>query len=113
MGIVFDEFEDQLERSVLEEGLRYYIAGRVQRLIELDNGKFRTFLQDTERIIVNLTIINKRVENYSCECPASNGAVCKHIVASLFEIKKTCRIILLRRKQWRQKMMLILYPMRF
>ena len=88
MGIVFEEFEDQLERSVLEEGLRYYIAGRVQRLIELDNGKFRTFLQDTERIIVNLTITDKRVENYSCECPASNGAVCKHIVASLFEIKK-------------------------
>ena len=88
MGIVFDEFEDQLERSVLEEGLRYYIAGRVQRLIELDNGKFRTFLQDTERIIVNLTITDKRVENYSCECPASNGAVCKHIVASLFEVRK-------------------------
>ncbi len=52
-------------------------AGRVQRLIEFDNGKFRTFLQDTERLIVNLTITNKRVENYSCECPASNGAVCR------------------------------------
>jgi len=88
MEISLDEFEFEVERVVLEQGLRYYIEGHVGSMIELGNGKYRAFLKDSDRYVVNLTIRNGMVENYSCECQNNQGSICQHVVATLFNMRK-------------------------
>lgn len=88
MKISLNEFEFQVERVLLERGLRYYLEGHVGSMIELDNGKYRVFLKDSDRYVVNLTIRNGIVENFSCECQNNRGPICQHVVATLFNMRK-------------------------
>ena len=81
-------FEQQIDPTILQRGLKYYRARRVDEIERSDDGKDIDFIVvGNEPYKVHISTNGDEVVDYSCDCPYDMGHVCKHVVAALFELQ--------------------------
>lgn len=88
MRILLDEFEHQIDETILKRGLDYFKKGHVTDVNELGGGNYEITVEGSESYTVNLSIEGNAVRRFECDCPYDMGPVCKHMVAALFYLQK-------------------------
>lgn len=88
MKILLNEFEHQIDETILKRGLDYFKKGYVTDVNELGGGNYEITVEGTETYTVNLSIEGNAVRRFECDCPYDMGPVCKHVVAALFYLQK-------------------------
>lgn len=79
-------FEKQLNAVMLQRGKQYHEEGAVADLEE-NAGRWTAEVEGTETYNISVTLKNdKEIVAYHCDCPY-DGAICKHVIAALFEIR--------------------------
>lgn len=82
-------FEQQVDPTILQRGLKYFKADRVDEIGRSDDGKEIEFtVVGSEPYHVHLSLDGDEVTDYSCNCPYDMGPVCKHVVAAMFELQQ-------------------------
>lgn len=87
MKLALDEFEHQIDETILERGFDYFRKGRVTDVSERGDGDYELTVEGTETYTVELSIRGNVVTGYECDCPYDWGPVCKHVAASLFYLQ--------------------------
>lgn len=88
MKLNLKQFEQQVDPTILQRGLRYYKADRVDEIERSDDGKeFDFVVVGSQPYQVHISTDGDEVVDYSCDCPYDMGPVCKHVVAALFELQ--------------------------
>lgn len=87
MKLLLDQFEQQVDETILKRGLSYFKKGLVSDMIETGNGKYEFTVEGSDTYTVELNVKGNAVTQCSCDCPYDD-TVCKHIVASLFYLQK-------------------------
>lgn len=88
MQIPLNQFEQYIDETILQRGLTYFKKGKVQEPLETGYGELEAVVEGSEDYIVNLTIRNEIVTEFSCNCPFDMGPVCKHVAAVIFYLQK-------------------------
>ena len=89
MKILLDEFEHQVDATILKRGFEYFKKGYVTDVEELGVGDYELTVEGSEIYTVRLSIEGKAVTAFECDCPYDMGSVCKHVVAALFYLQRT------------------------
>jgi len=88
MKILLDEFEHQIDETILKRGFDYFKKGYITDVDEPGDGTYEITVEGSEAYTVNLNIKGNAVTEFECNCPYDRGPVCKHIVAALFYLQK-------------------------
>ena len=88
MQIPLDQFEQVIDEKILQRGLTYFKKGHVHELEEVSPNTYEAIVEGTEDYTVRLTVENKVVTDYSCDCPYDLGPVCKHVAAVIFSLQE-------------------------
>ena len=88
MELSFNEFEQQVNKTILQRGRDYFTHDHVVRVKRLCEGEFELSVIGTERYTVYLRFWGDVVMDHDCSCPYAWGPVCKHVVASLFYLRE-------------------------
>lgn len=84
MKIPLDKFEQIIDETILKRGLSYYKNGFVTDFTELSVGEYEAVVSGSEDYTVRLEVNHNEIVQHDCDCPYDFGAVCKHVVASIF-----------------------------
>lgn len=88
MALSLDNFEQQIDETILERGLDYFTRGCVTDMEDLSGGDYEATVEGSDTYIVYLHIEGNKVTEYECDCPYDWGPVCKHTVAALYYLQK-------------------------
>lgn len=88
MEILLDEFEHQIDETILKRGFDYFKKGYVTDVDELGDGDYEITVEGSETYTVNLSIKGNVATEFECDCPYDMGPVCKHVVAALYYLQK-------------------------
>lgn len=88
MIIPLNEFEQLIDEKILKRGLSYFKNGRITDYTIISPGEYETHVSGTEEYTVQLKIKREIILEYNCDCPYDLGPVCKHVVASIFYLKR-------------------------
>lgn len=82
------DFENYVERKILDRGFDYYEQDAVEEVEQLEKGYFSAVVLGSEEYTVNVRLAGKQhiIESY-CDCPYDWGNVCKHEVAVYYYLK--------------------------
>jgi len=84
MKIPLNNFEQLIDPTILKRGLTYFKKGQVLQEGEGSAGELFFIVQGTADYEVSLVVNREVIEDYTCDCPYTDGPVCKHIVAVIF-----------------------------
>lgn len=88
MALSLDNFEQQIDETILERGLNYFRRGCVTDMEDLGGGDYEATVEGSDTYIVYLHIEGNKVTEYECDCPYDWGPVCKHTVAALYYLQE-------------------------
>lgn len=88
MDILLDEFEHQIDETILKRGFDYFKKGYVTDVDEPEDGNYEITVEGSDIYTVSLNIKGNVVTEFGCDCPYGMGPVCKHVVAALFYLQK-------------------------
>ena len=88
MKIPLDQFEQLIDEKILQRGSDYFQKGRVHDLEEVSPHNYEAIVEGSEDYLVELTLKNDVVTDYSCDCPYDMGPVCKHVAAVIFALQE-------------------------
>jgi superfamily II DNA or RNA helicase len=77
-------FERDTDAQSLKRGKKYYEDNRVTTINKVDGG-WKAVVDGSELYEVDIYMKGNDVVNYRCSCPV--GGLCKHTIATLFEIR--------------------------
>ncbi len=84
MKILLDNFEQEIDETVLKRGLSYFKNNKVTDFFEKTPGEFEAIVEGDESYNLTFKIENRVLVENSCSCPYNFGPICKHAVAALF-----------------------------
>ncbi len=87
MKLLLNDFEQIIDKSILNRGYLYFQNGNVVAFDEISDGQYQAIVQGSEEYEIFLEVINDVLVDYSCDCPYDAGPFCKHIVASIFLLR--------------------------
>jgi len=90
MKITIKNFESEIDPIILERGKDYFQNGQVNNLEEFSRGSWLAIVEGTETYEVKIKIKDAEIIEWTCNCPYDLGSICKHQVATVFAIKKSC-----------------------
>jgi superfamily II DNA or RNA helicase len=89
MSFSIHTFEKYVNKTIVERGVKYFKRGLVHDLKQDSNGYWTSGVEGSyDDYEIEILIEDDIVKEWGCDCPFI-GDVCKHIVATLFEIRKT------------------------
>lgn len=88
MQIPLDQFEQVIDKKILQRGLTYFKKGHVHELEEISPNTYEAIVEGTEDYTVRLTVENNVVTDYRCDCPYDLGPVCKHVAAVILSLQE-------------------------
>ncbi len=86
MKIPLRNFEQLIDPTILKRGLTYYKKGLVLQEGEGRDGELSFFVQGTNEYEVTVVVDREIIIDYTCDCPYTDGPVCKHITAVIFHL---------------------------
>lgn len=82
-----NNFENHIDKIILDRGYNYYIEGNVVEAIEQGENKYLFYVDSSDNYEVLIDIgDNGDILFSQCDCPYDFGPVCKHEVAAYFEL---------------------------
>lgn len=83
-----NDFKDEIDKKILNRGYDYYVDGNVIEAYTKDGLEYIFQIQGSEdyEVVVNINK-NKDIISSYCDCPYDFGPICKHEVASFFELQ--------------------------
>ncbi|MBL7813595.1 MAG: DEAD/DEAH box helicase [Saprospiraceae bacterium] len=88
MSFSIHTFEKYVNKTILERGVKYYKRGLVYDLTDHKDGYWTAGVEGSyDDYEVEIKLDDDIVKEWNCDCPY-DGDVCKHVVATLFEIRK-------------------------
>ncbi len=84
--LTLDNFEQLLDPVIVDRGLDYFNEGTVHNLEQSSNGLWKAAVQGTGKYRVSVRTKESEILDWECNCPYNMGTVCKHVVATLYEI---------------------------
>jgi len=81
-------FENEVERKIIERGLDYYKNGDVRKIEKVGDNEFSAVVFGTEKYSVYVKLNGETVIEHECDCPYDYGDVCKHKIAVLYKLRK-------------------------
>ena len=88
MEIPLSHFEEYIDEPILKRGLSYFKNGFVPKPAEIRPGDYEAVVEESEEYTVNLSIRNRVITEYSCDCSYDMGPVCKHVAAVIFYLEQ-------------------------
>lgn len=88
MEIPLSHFEEYIDEPILKRGLSYFKNGFVHKPAEIRPGDYEAVVEGSEEYTVKLSIRNRVITEYSCDCPYEMGPVCKHVAAVIFYLEQ-------------------------
>lgn len=88
MQITLNEFERQINKTILSRGLSYFKKGRVHKPVELSPGKYEFSVEGSADYTVRISLKNGVISDYICDCPYDWGPVCKHVAAVIYYLQQ-------------------------
>ena len=88
MEIPLSHFEEYIDEPILKRGLSYFKNGFVHKPAEIRPGDYEAVVEESEEYTVNLSIRNRVIAEYSCDCPYDMGPVCEHVAAVIFYLEQ-------------------------
>lgn len=87
-----NDFENYIEKKIIERGRDYYINGYVLSLEEVDENVYEAEVEGTELYNVEVVFDDKlNIIDSLCDCPYDLGEYCKHQVAVFLALRDTIR----------------------
>lgn len=90
MSLNIEEFEKDLHLLIVERGKEYYEAGNVESIEQTRDG-WMSQISGQESYTVILSG-HEQISQWHCTCPFEHGPICKHVVATLYAVRKHIRI---------------------
>ena len=87
MEFTLENFEDEIDGTILSRGMSYYHDGAVIHLEEADTDVWEAIVRGSRKYDVEIIVEEGEVVSAECDCPYDWGGPCKHIVATLFAIR--------------------------
>jgi superfamily II DNA or RNA helicase len=87
MAFTIHNFERHVNSTILGRGQKYFKQGYVSNLEREDDTWVAQVDGSYDEYDVEVTIHNEVVTDWECSCPY-DGEICKHVVATLYEIRK-------------------------
>ena len=88
MSIHLNDFEQQIDPTILRRGYDYFQNGCVTDVKDLGDGDYEAIVEGSDNYTVSLHIEGDEVTDYECDCPYDWGPVCKHVAAVLLYLQK-------------------------
>lgn len=88
MKIPLNNFEQLIDPTILKRGLTYFKKGQVLQEGEGSTGELSFIVHGTEDYEVSITVNREVIEDFTCDCPYTDGPVCKHVVAIIFYLSQ-------------------------
>ncbi|MFE3868384.1 SWIM zinc finger domain-containing protein [Flavobacterium sp. LS2P90] len=95
--MTIENFENQIESTILKRGKEYFLKGNVEFFEEIKKNNWAAGVVGTDDYQIEIQLGSKgEIKSYECTCPYDYSAECKHIVAVLYTIlkQKTTEVIL-------------------
>jgi hypothetical protein len=86
-SIRFDNFEGDINPTIVQRGRDYWQDGAVVRLLVWRSGQWHAEVQGSERYKIRIKRHQGKLAEAKCTCLYDDGPICKHIVAVLFAIR--------------------------
>jgi len=86
--MTLENFETQINSTIVKRGYDYYQEEAVENLEEITNGQWSASVIGSEEYAVRISLTNNEIVSWECDCPYDLGPICKHVVAALFSIKE-------------------------
>ena len=84
--LTLQNFEKQLNQSILQRGKQYYQQKAVGTLEESEKDTWMAEVEGSETYSVEVTLKdNNEISGYFCDCPYEG--TCKHVVAVFFALR--------------------------
>ena len=88
MAFTIHNFDKYVNRTIVERGVKYFNRGLVYELKDHEDGYWTANVEGSyDDYEVEIYISDEFVKEWECSCPY-DGDVCKHVVATLLEIRK-------------------------
>lgn len=89
MDFTLENFESFASSKINARGKSYFKSGAVHGLEELKEGIWRAEVEGTYPYTVEIRLdANQYIQFADCNCPYDYEAICKHIIAVLYELRK-------------------------
>lgn len=84
------DFEKNIPQKILDRGMDYHYEGAVLELLDHEEGEWRGLVLGSRSAPyqVKVSLDGEDILSWSCTCPYTTGAVCKHVVAVLYELQE-------------------------
>lgn len=84
-----NNFEDHINKKILDRGYDYYIEGNILETYKQGNKEYLFQIEGNKVYEVTVKIDDKGEIIYSeCDCPYDLGPICKHQVAAYYELSE-------------------------
>jgi hypothetical protein len=88
MKIPLDQFEQHFPESILKRGLDYFRKGKVVEVEETSPGIYTGIVEGTSSYEVRLEVQKGAISAARCNCPYTDGVLCKHMAALVFYLQQ-------------------------
>jgi len=88
MPVPLNQFENYIDKTILNRGLQYYEDGHVHDPDEISPGEYEFIVEGSLYYTVQITLEDGMITDYDCDCPYDLGPVCKHVVAALYYLRE-------------------------
>lgn len=88
MKISLNSFEQNIDPVILKRGLTYFNKGLVEQDGEGKTGDLIFTVHGSDDYMIEMMVAGEVIQDYRCDCPYTDGPVCKHIVAVIFYLTK-------------------------
>lgn len=88
MQIPLDQFEQHFPESILKRGMDYFRKGKVVKVEETSPGIYTGLVEGTSPYEVRLHVQKGAITSAQCDCPYTDGILCKHMAALVFYLQQ-------------------------
>ncbi|WP_233445960.1 SWIM zinc finger family protein [Myroides odoratimimus] len=98
-------FETNVSNIILKRGFEYYEQGMVKDITKLGDYIYEGEVEGNDDYTVVIELDKSQsIKDYNCDCPY-DGAVCKHVVAVLYQLRDDMTIEVVPKKTKKVKRM--------
>lgn len=93
--MTLQNFENEIDSSILKRGKDYYDNQHVDYLEEIEKNSWVANVSGNEEYNVEVILGTKNsIKNVICDCPFEGGSICKHTVAVLYAILEAKTLVI-------------------
>ncbi|HMQ70509.1 MAG TPA: SWIM zinc finger family protein [Ignavibacteria bacterium] len=82
----FKNFEENIDKVILDRGKIYFKNGYVTSLEEKVSGIWNAEVEGSDDYKITIRCDKNTIKSWDCDCPYDMGNICKHVAAAIYAI---------------------------